>query len=143
MCENVVINWIEDIVADIVNPFQCLLNKIKAVNPEVERRLRDVIAPKKCAHWDNLIRDLVKEKFEHKYDRDFWRSLVGMLNSDGSKKNSVIIAALYWYLVHRFSGDSLKDIPKDVRHACECRFSENCLFHDAYCKLTVSLNIAV
>lgn len=140
MCEDVVENWMEDMVADIVSPFLCLLSKIRDVNPEVERRLRDVISPKGCAHWEQLIRDFVKENFSNKYDRDVWRTLVGKLNADGSKKNSVILVALYWYLAHRLNIEIRNVVQKDIRLACESRFSENCLFHDAYSKLASLLD---
>ena len=140
MCEDVMENWLEDIAADMVNPFQCLLNKIKDVNPEVERRLSVVEPPKECAHWEKWIRDFVKERFENKYGRDIWRALIGKLNADGSKKNSVILAALYWYLAHRQNIEIRKVVQKDVLLACERRFSENCLFHDAYSKLASLLD---
>lgn len=140
MCEDVVINWMEDIVADIVNPFQCLLEKIKVANPEAERRLKDVEPPKGCAHWAKWILDFVKEKFENKYDRDVLRALLGKLNTDGDRQNSVILAALYWYLSHRQNIEIRKVVQKDVLLACERRFSENCLFHDAYSKLASLLD---
>ena len=143
MCEVVMENWLENIAADMVDPFQCLLNKLKDANPEVERRLRDVNSPKGCAHWDQLIRDVVKANFANKYDRDIWRALVGKLNADGSKINSVILAALYWYLVHRLNIEIRKEVQKDVLLACESRFSENCLFHDAYSQLASLLDQSV
>lgn len=140
MCEVVLENWLEDIAADMVNPFQCLLNKIKDANPEVERRLSAVEPPKECAHWEKWIRDFVKDRFENKYDRDIWRALVGKLNADGSQKDSVILVALYWYLAHRLNIEIRNVVQKDVRLACESRFSENCLFHDAYSKLASLLD---
>lgn len=140
MCDNLIDGRLDSLACDIAKPFQIILNRLRVVNADVSKRLNEVEAPSASVHWHKLVCDFIKDNYEHKHEREVWRSLVCQLNNDGGRRNSVVMAALYWYLVLRAKNGDTTNVKDEVRRSCECRFSENCLFYDEFRELTRCLN---
>lgn len=122
---------------DVTLPFREIIEKVKKIDEVAAISLEEVATPNGLVPWGQLVNAL--DANWRPMERSVWVNIKNAIEDGGCSSRSVVIAALYWYLVNRYA--CVDGVSASVRDICLHLFGENQLFYQQYQILVKQLDV--
>lgn len=122
---------------NVTIPFREIIEQVKKIDEVAAINLEEVATPNGLVPWGQLVNAL--EANWRPMERSVWVNIKNAIEDGGCSARSVVIAALYWYLLNRYA--CVDGISNSVRDICLHLFGENQLFYQQYQILVKRLDV--